>query len=592
MKKLTKDQNNAIKDKIQKEACTLTAAELRKALKAVLNMATGSGKTVTAAKLAFNYMNEVNTILFMVPKISLVNQTIEEWIGMGFDFDYNTVYTDGDIKDEASLIEFMEKPSNKKKVVFAVYNSVGAVQGVPSIFTTSGIEFDLAIYDECHRVAGKELGLFTSCVFDEVLKAKYKLFMTATIKVYTENEEDDTVNEFSMANTELFGEVAYSITIFEAIHLGILCPFETYLLEVSNQRLKGMLNKELGYYGETIKGRHLAAAYGVVNAYNQGARKILVMYREIQNAHDFNNLFRFMQKELGLFGGAIINCVASDVTPTQLGAPRRFAKDKRGAQKWFLKEGPFTQAESAIVTSTPWIKEGEDVPCIDSIVFGDRFNSGIDIIQIIGRALRYHYAKEKAIIILPVVEGEANKVARNIQATIANMQNEVNEFEIVSIEVATPDTNVQDSEIIPSENPEVTTIDNGSRWVFDQDQTQITRFETNQGEFAINVLHDDTFEPTSRVQHDEMLNSVGLKLTNRYRDYLKNNRAEKFINQIIYDFNESETRKSKGVYHSNEYYIDQFSKLHNLTIVEATHQLANYIIKIEEKRKIIAKKFF
>ena len=590
---MTQEQNIKIKNKIQSEACKAVVEKLRSNYKTILNLATGSGKTVTAAKISFNYLNEVNTVLFMVPKISLVNQTIEEWTNMGFAFEYETAYTSGNIKTAEDLIDFMNKPSLVKKVVFAVYNSVGVVNGTPSLFTTSGVEFDLAIYDECHRTAGTELGLFTSCVHDEVVKAKYKLFMTATIKIYTEDEENENVNEYSMANPSLYGEIAYSLTIFEAIKLGILCPFETYLLEVSNNRLRSMLNQELGYYGEFIKGRHLAAAYGVVNAYNQGARKILVMYREIQNAHDFNNLFNFMQRELGLFGDAIINCVASNVTATQLNAPREFIKNPRGAQKWFLKEGPFTTSNSAIVTSTPWIKEGEDVPCIDSIVFGDRFNSGIDIIQIIGRALRYYNGKEKAIIILPIVEGEMGKAARNIQATIANMQNNIEEFQIIRMENPI-NQNDQQSEVTTRE---VNQEDRQVRWAFNQDQTEATRFETNQGEFSMTLIQDNTMDSESRNQHDMMLQSIGLKLTNQYREYITALRAERFISTQIENVEglldgDVNTRSEKRTFRSNDSYISMYSEKYDLTIEEAKKELGDHLKKIDNLREKMLKMFF
>ena len=543
-----------IKNRIQKEACedvikefNLCKEEGRK-LKTILNLATGVGKTRTAWKLVFEHI-DVNTVLFMVPKISLIDQTIAEWLSLGINFEYATAYTNGDLKSVEDIQEFMAKETSVKKIVFAVYNSVGVTEerGESNI-TRSGVEFDLAIYDECHNNAGKKFGLFTSCADDAIVKAKAKLFMTATIREYEDTEDEDgnlvqSNNLFSMANTDIFGKVAYSLTIAKAIQLGILCNFKTYLLEVSDARIKAMLNKELMFLGDNVKGQHLATAYAIINSYKLGARKMVVVYQERQDARDFNNLFKLMQRDLGVLKGANIACVASNVTPSELNAPTSYidnndtlvrikSNDNRKAQQWFLKYGPFCSSEVSIATSSPWLKEGEDIPCIDCIVFGDRFTSGISIIQMIGRALRWSEGKTMAHIVLPIIEGEVNKAARAIRNTIGNMSDSVKKFEIVTQQVSTPSTTSEtllDNTDIDDTNVDEPTQPRDPRWVFDNDSTTTTTVDINDGEMSVEVIHDNTFTLESQIEHAEMLNVVGLKLTNNFAEYQKNNKMEQML---------------------------------------------------------------
>lgn len=608
----------AAKNKIQSTACKKTIAEFKKCVslgipaKATINLATGAGKTRTAYKLIFEYSDGISTVLFMVPKQSLIDQTIEEFKALGIDFEYATVYTNGNTKTVEELNSFLEMPTDKIKIVFAVYNSVGVSvnedgEFQDSIFNQSDYEFDLAVYDECHRVAGEKPGLFTSCVTDEIVKAKNKLFMTATVKVYTEGDEDEDVNEFSMANTDIFGEIVYSLTVFEAIKLGILCNFQTFLLDIPDAALRRMLNKKVEYLGDIVKGRHLATAYGVINAYNQGSRKIVVMYRKKVDARDFTRLFKYMQDQMGLLEGAEIGSVASDVNPWELNAPNSYIVDgrvveiksnARKAQQWYLKHGPFVESPAAVVTSTPWLKEGEDVPCIDCIVFGDKMQSGIDIIQTIGRALRWFPGKEMATIILPIAEGEANKAARSIQTIIGNLNSEVEEFQIVTIENQTESENpvriCGSCGETPCSCEKEDDTNSGNRWVFDSDQSGSTTLNVSSpGEEgpnpSITFVHNNETSNEEQITHQRMMETVGLKVSNQYDKWKQQEAAKKHIDKIINLINGGITMLAHNdgprvLLANNEPYINEFATQENITFEEANILLEKEITRLDKFR--------
>jgi predicted helicase len=595
-KQLTKKQMIEVKNSIQSETITKVLAEYvacKKAgrpVKTTINLATGVGKTRTAWKLIFEN-DKFQTILFMVPKQSLVDQTIAEFMEQGIDFDYCTVYTQGDVKTVEELHQFLNRSTNGKKIVFAVYNSVGVTDERSTIFNDSPFIFDLAIYDECHRVAGKEMSQFTSCVADAVVKAHHKLFMTATVKFYLEGP-DENLNEYSMQNEELFGKIAMSLTVFKAIELGILCPFETFLLEVNDSEIRKALRKNVEFYDSITKGRHVATFYGVLNAYNQGARKIIVMYRQISDANDFARLFQYLQRTSGLFQGATIGSVASSASRYELGAPYQYLNEagqlviignsKRKAQQWWLKYGPFCQSASAVATATPWIKEGEDVPCIDCIVFGDIFKSGIDIIQIIGRALRWYEDKNIARIILPIMQGEATSVATAIRATVGSLQENVSDFQITHVEHVnelTPDpANGQN----PDEITEVT--ETTPRWIFSEDQDGITTLVTDN-QLTFSVIHNANTPAATRLEHEHMMQVIGLRATNRFHEYSREQRAEKFIDEIIALLNDDNFRAtSVRKINSNDSYYERYANQYSISFDDAKKELSKQIYRIEALR--------
>jgi hypothetical protein len=148
--------------------------------------------------------------------------------------------------------------------------------------------------------------------------------------------------------------------------------------------------------------------------------------------------------------------------------------------------------------------------------------------------------------------------------------------------------NVQQSEVITRQTNQE---DRQVRWAFNQDQTETTRFETNQGEFSMTLIQDNTMDSESRNQHDMMLQSIGLKLTNQYRQYVIDERAKRFIDFKIYKFENLERRIASNI-KSNFDYIKEYSEMYDITIEESENELSKYLMKIDNLRKIMVQKFF
>ena len=63
----------------------------------------------------------------------------------------------------------------------------------------------------------------------------------------------------------------------------------------------------------------------------------------------------------------------------------------------------FPTYERALMTNARCLTEGVDIPAIDCVVFADRKNSTVDIVQAAGRAMRTAPAKDKGHILIPLV---------------------------------------------------------------------------------------------------------------------------------------------------------------------------------------------
>jgi predicted helicase len=140
-----------------------------------LIMACGTGKTFTSLRLAEEVVPPGGRVLFLVPSIALLNQSLKEWSTEATD-PLRTFAVCSDTKvgkanedssvvdlaipattDSARLAERASAPPtdpNRRTVVFATYQSIDVVaqapgQGLPA--------FDLVICDEAHRTTGVTL---------------------------------------------------------------------------------------------------------------------------------------------------------------------------------------------------------------------------------------------------------------------------------------------------------------------------------------------------------------------------------------------------------------------------------------------------
>jgi hypothetical protein len=253
------------------------------------------------------------------------------------------------------------------------------------------VEFDLIILDEAHRTVGARDREFVTLLHNDKIKARRRLFMTATERKIN---RDDVV-AFSMDdNAADYGARFYTMTFKEAIKRDIITDYQivTYVVtdKEDEELIKANQLLNAGPGQEAVDARDVAAAVAVKRVMEKyGIRHPLVFARSIsasKNARDRQDLLNAIG-----FGPFARNF---HVDSTMSAAEREQQLDE------FIETSPSTIFNARCLT------EGVDLPGIDSVVFTAPKQSVVDIVQAAGRALRKAPGKTRGYIIIPIIVPE------------------------------------------------------------------------------------------------------------------------------------------------------------------------------------------
>lgn len=270
--------------------------------------------------------------------------------------------------------------------------------------------FDLLILDEAHRTSG-DLGKAWAAALDqERIPASRRLFMTATPRLWeappTGGGEPRLVA--SMDNPQLYGPTGpypYELGLMEAVERGLLARWEIDVLEITDPNAPAP-GTEAAESAEEAQGRRLAALQAALLTHldETGDRSLL-------SFHSTTLAAMAMARSLP---GTAAELHAADPAryPTRVGA------------EWLCGEHPATHrrqvlqrfadgitedgwiADAQILASCQVLAEGVDIRGrfgVDGVVFADTRSSPVQIVQILGRALRQEPGDGKvARIIVPV----------------------------------------------------------------------------------------------------------------------------------------------------------------------------------------------
>ena len=293
-----------------------------------LIMACGSGKTFTALRIAEAAAGVGGRVLYLVPSISLLAQSMREWATQrALPHRYFGICSDtraGRNDEDASLQELeipvttdpqaisqalrgalaepsagereglaLRKqepsageseglaPSQEKAqpdamtVVFCTYHSLPIVERAQA---GGAPPFDLILCDEAHRTTGVERPGDDTSPFRLVhdgqrIRAAKRLYMTATPRLYTEGAKSKAashdVEVFSMDDPAAYGPAFHRLPFSRAVEQGLLSDYKVVVLAMSEQHVDAALQA------------HLAAAGGEINITD--AAKIVGCWRALQN---------------------------------------------------------------------------------------------------------------------------------------------------------------------------------------------------------------------------------------------------------------------------------------------------------------------
>ena len=363
-------------------------------------MPCGSGKSLTSFWVLeqMNLLKKVNRTIITVPNLILQAQIFKtfysglsethNFICIGSDKDINSDYVNNEVevttyyKEIESFIKYNKK---NQVVIIATYQSLDTFS---EICKENNYELDLAIIDEAHRTVGSKEKCFSAILFDSCIKIKRRLFMTATEKIYV--GKDDTI--IGMENTDYYGEKIFEYKLSEAIKDGILSDYHVATIYSTNEDVINFINsnkflnkKQLGLSDREYK-NIMSSLLATIRAIREkGCRKIVTYHNTIRKAQIFKDL---LDK---VISNNLLNINTFHINGNQS------AKDKN------LNIFGFENSFVGVLTNSQALVEGIDIPCIDCIVFSDKRNSAIGIIQAVGRALRKFKGKVESYIIVPIL---------------------------------------------------------------------------------------------------------------------------------------------------------------------------------------------
>ena len=417
-------------------------------------MACGTGKTFTALTIAREFVEKEGgtaRILFAVPSLALLKQTLDDWAAEA-DGAFTAWAVCSDTKVSSSARNDMAEESavdlpipattdgqrladslnannatEGLQVVFATYQSIEVIHRAQEIAGDEWRDFDLIICDEAHRTTGATLtgedeSAFTKIHSDEFIRRAKTLYMTATPRIFAENaknraSEKDAILT-SMDDQETYGPVFFRLGFGQAVKENLLTDYKVIILTVSEEEVSqhyqaiaemgGELNldtaaKLTGCWNALAKRKNRGSDvdYGEDHA---PMRRAVAFCKDIKASKAVATQFPDLVN--GPFGlSDLSNDDASDnlqvechhVDGTMNAAVRAREMD-------WLTEGAGTDEVPVcrILTNARCLSEGVDVPTLDAVLFLSPRKSQVDVIQAVGRVMRRAEGKDFGYIILPV----------------------------------------------------------------------------------------------------------------------------------------------------------------------------------------------
>lgn len=435
-----------------------------------LIMACGTGKTFTSLRIAENETGGRGLVLFLVPSIALLGQTLRSWLQQALEpmmavcicsDPQVSKQTEKNDNDTTSVVDLAlpastDVPSIVKQlqharrhnaegltVVFSTYQSIEVISRAQQQLLKETDDafgtFDLIICDEAHRTTGVTLKDETESAFvrvhnNDFLRAVRRIYMTATPRLYTDETkkraEENSAVLCSMDDRSMYGDEIYRIGFGEAVKQELLSDYKVLILAVGEKDITPTLQNALTREDGTIDADDPSKLIGCINALSKkvlGAdeefvkgsdplpmRRAVAFCSSIKASRAIANAFTdykdlYMEDIREEDRATMVDVVAHHVDGTM-------SATKRDEELMWLKEQPENERECRMLTNARCLSEGVDVPSLDAVVFISPKNSQVDVVQSVGRVMRRSEGKKYGYIIIPVVvpaDAEGDKVLEN-----------------------------------------------------------------------------------------------------------------------------------------------------------------------------------
>ncbi len=430
-----------------------------------LIMACGTGKTFTALRLAEQIAGKGGKVLFLVPSLSLMSQTLTEWTqestvpihsyAVCSDSEVGKKREDGD--DFQMLAHELQIPATtiakslatgfktriaddsangKMSVVFSTYHSIDVISEAQKNHGLAS--FDLIICDEAHRTTGQTHDGDDESAFVKIHNADFiqgtkRLYMTATPRVYgvaaSAKAKNESIELYSMDNPKLFGEDLHVLPFSEAVKKEILVDYKVIVLTVNEDHISQSLQRLLADPDNNLRVDDAAKIVGCWRALaKQDTQHDLasdpqpmrraVAFCQVIEVNKGAKTHKVSSKNIAGMFERVVNDYRAELIKSnpetkdavsQLACQARHvdggmnAAEKQEKLDWL--KAPSPEDTCRILSNVRCLSEGVDVPALDAVLFLTPRNSQVDVVQSVGRVMRQSKDRTKKLgyVVLPVV---------------------------------------------------------------------------------------------------------------------------------------------------------------------------------------------
>lgn len=430
----------------QREAIEAVASGLGTEDRGKLIMACGTGKTFTSLRLAERLAGAGGSVLFLVPSISLLSQTLREWAtqaqvplapiavcsdrkatarSKASDEDISAVdlalpSTTNVAVLESRLTQALGDGSSMT-VVFSTYQSIDVIAQAQRQGELA--PFDLIICDEAHRttgvtLAGQDESAFVRVHDNTYLRGRKRLYMTATPRLYDDSSKakagEANAVLTSMDDETIYGPELHRLSFGDAVTRGLLADYKVLVLAVDETSVSRTFQLQLADDGNELR---LDDAAKIVGCWNGLAKRGSAEHSfqadpaPMRRAVAFAGTIKDSKHIESLFAQTIEQYAAAHDLADDTGDPvlrceiqhvdGSFNALERNTRLDWLR-APVPEGTCRILTNARCLSEGVDVPALDAVMFLSPRKSIVDIVQSVGRVMRKADGKEYGYIILPI----------------------------------------------------------------------------------------------------------------------------------------------------------------------------------------------
>ena len=426
----------------------------------------GTGKTVVTLWIAERMVGLGGRVLYLVPSIALMAQTMREWSAQRrLSLRYMGICSDtraGRNDEDASLLELdypvttdpdqiqqglqMERPE-ALTAVFCTYQSLALVEAAQAAGAPA---FDLVVCDEAHRTTGvedternrqddRQTSPFRLVHDATRIRGRKRLYTTATPRIYTSAAQSKAAAKrelelYSMDDARIYGPVFHRMQFSEAIEGGWLTDYRVIILTLKPGQVSGALGNYMAT--EQDSGLNLDDAVKLLGCWEALADPEGVLSDENVTGDQHNPLLRAIAFTNTIKSSKLVEAhwqevvdIERDKTDTARQASllplavqhvdgTQNSLDRQRKLAWLQTADTNDKAVCRVLSNARCLTEGVDVPALDAVLFLAPRKSQVDVVQAVGRVMRRAEGKQMGYIILPVVispDEDANQALDNNQ---------------------------------------------------------------------------------------------------------------------------------------------------------------------------------